>query len=246
MIVSETVMHDGAVYVSTSLLPTHRQLPSQSQGQVESQNQAKVFPWPPFKLTVMTMATKRRLRVNEEEVAKISVSLSVCLSVSLSLSLSFSLSLSLSVCLSVCPFASTFFQSFPSFFSLSQAFDNMIGPVVECVRYQTSLSHDVLAYVLLCQLADTKSKVKEDGINEAHWFQSLAAFSGQYYRKYPDVEMDALLIFIMNQLKDNRSHDLLILKELVSHMAGVERKSLFGVVFPFCVFGCVFLLGCCF
>lgn len=109
-----------------------------------------------------------------------------------------------------------------------QAFDNMIPVVVEGLKYLTKLCFDCLSFELLTQLttqSELKPKLKDDGVNESHWFQSLASFAGQLHRKYPETSLAALLQAVVNQVKDERSLDLLILKELLSHMGGVEAME---------------------
>ena len=77
-------------------------------------------------------------------------------------------------------------------------------------------------------------------MNESNWFQNLASFAGQYFRKYPSVELESLLCYILYQvctscslvvqradclrlqLRDTKGVELLVLKELISNMAAVE------------------------
>ena len=47
---------------------------------------------------------------------------------------------------------------------------------------------------------------------------SLAAFIGHVCRAYPDMELTALLQYLVNQLRASESHDLVVLKELISTM----------------------------
>ena len=37
-------------------------------------------------------------------------------------------------------------------------------------------------------------------MNEAHWFQSMSGFAGHFYRNYPRVELDAILMLVVNQV----------------------------------------------
>jgi THO complex subunit 2 len=67
-----------------------------------------------------------------------------------------------------------------------------------------------------------KDKLKSDGTNIAQWFQSLASFAGFLYRKYTTIEITALLQYVVNQLKDGSSLDLVLLRELIAKMSGVE------------------------
>ncbi|XP_053599966.1 THO complex subunit 2 [Plodia interpunctella] len=102
-----------------------------------------------------------------------------------------------------------------------QTYDNLIGPVVESLKYLTSLSLDVLGYCLVEALAR-----RGGGAAAAHppWLQALAAFAGAAFKKH-NIELTALLQFVANRLKAQQSHDLLILKEIVQKMAGIEAAE---------------------
>ncbi|KAG8448102.1 hypothetical protein GDO86_015265, partial [Hymenochirus boettgeri] len=63
--------------------------------------------------------------------------------------------------------------------------------------------------------------MKHDDTTISSWLQSLASFCGAIFRKYP-IELGGLLQYVANQLKAGKSFDLLILKEVVQKMAGIE------------------------
>lgn len=44
-----------------------------------------------------------------------------------------------------------------------QLYDNMIGPVVDSLKYLTPLSYDVLGYCIVEVLSDNKERVANDG-----------------------------------------------------------------------------------
>ncbi|XP_062856432.1 THO complex subunit 2 isoform X2 [Trichomycterus rosablanca] len=103
-----------------------------------------------------------------------------------------------------------------------QWYDNLITPVVDSLKYLTSLSYDVLAYCIIEALANPeKEKMKHDDTTISSWLQSLASLCGAVFRKYP-IELGGLLQYVTNQLKVGKSFDLLILKEVVQKMAGIE------------------------
>ncbi|XP_073455534.1 THO complex subunit 2 [Aquarana catesbeiana] len=103
-----------------------------------------------------------------------------------------------------------------------QNYDNLITPVVDSLKYLTSLNYDVLAYCIIEALANPeKEKMKHDDTTISSWLQSLASFCGAIFRKYP-IELAGLLQYVANQLKAGKSFDLLILKEVVQKMAGIE------------------------
>lgn len=68
----------------------------------------------------------------------------------------------------------------------------------------------------------SKEKLKNDGTNIAAWLQYSANFCGYLFRKYPSIELTGLLQYVVNQLKDGSSLDLLILRELIGKMAAIE------------------------
>ncbi|XP_029463722.1 THO complex subunit 2 [Rhinatrema bivittatum] len=103
-----------------------------------------------------------------------------------------------------------------------QKYDNLITPVVDSLKYLTSLNYDILAYCIIEALANPeKEKMKHENTTISSWLQSLASFCGAVFRKYP-IELAGVLQYVVNQLKAGKSFDLLILKEMVQKMAGIE------------------------
>ena len=52
-------------------------------------------------------------------------------------------------------------------------------------------------------------------------FPGLASFCGTVFRKY-NIELTGLLQYVTNQMKACKSYDLLILREIIVKMAGIE------------------------
>ncbi|KAH8240964.1 hypothetical protein KR026_009195, partial [Drosophila bipectinata] len=103
-----------------------------------------------------------------------------------------------------------------------QIYDNLIGPVCDMLKYLTALSFDCLGYCIIESLTVTgRLRFKDDGTSLSLWLQSLASFCGAIYKKY-SIELSGLLQYVANQLKSQKSLDLLILREIVHKMAGVE------------------------
>lgn len=105
---------------------------------------------------------------------------------------------------------------FDAILSQIEVYSNMTNPVVDAFKYLTLMGYDVLTYCVVVftggrgQLA----KLKQDGINVSLWLSSLASFCGHLTRKYPGVELTALVQLLVHQLKDSQSVDLLVLKEV--------------------------------
>ncbi|XP_064481885.1 THO complex subunit 2-like isoform X2 [Ornithodoros turicata] len=106
-----------------------------------------------------------------------------------------------------------------------QTWDNLIGPVVDSLKYLTLLSYDVLAYCIIEALCNPeKDRMKHDGTTISQWLQSLANFCGAVFKKY-SIELTGLLQLVANQLKAEKSLDLLVLKEIVQKMTGIESTE---------------------
>ena len=106
-----------------------------------------------------------------------------------------------------------------------QLYDNLIGPVVDSFKYVSPLSLDVLAYSIIEALNNPeKDRTKHDGTSISLWLQSLSNFCGAVFKKYP-IELTGILQYVANQLKSKRSLDLLILKEVVLKMGGIEAAE---------------------
>lgn len=106
-----------------------------------------------------------------------------------------------------------------------QLYDNLIGPVVDSFKYLTSLSFDVLSYSIIEALNNPeKDQTKHDGTSISLWFKSLSNFCGAIFKKY-NLELTGILQYVANQLKNKRSLDLLILKEVVLKMSGIEAAE---------------------
>ncbi|GAB4813521.1 hypothetical protein N2152v2_000567, partial [Parachlorella kessleri] len=98
----------------------------------------------------------------------------------------------------------------------------MVGSIVESLRYITPMAADVMVFAILKQLASPKKKLKGDGVNLEEWFQWLAAFTGLFCKKNNEVELSALLQYVANQLKATESLDLLVLREILFTMTGIQ------------------------
>lgn len=89
----------------------------------------------------------------------------------------------------------------------------------------TNLSYDVLGFCLVESLTQAdRDRYKHDGTSISLWLQSLASFCGAIFKKY-NIELTGLLQYVANQLKAQKSLDLLILKEIVQKMAGIEAAE---------------------
>ena len=104
-----------------------------------------------------------------------------------------------------------------------QAYENIIPPLVDCLKYSSPLAFDCLVFVILENLSNpTRGRLKSDGTNISGWLQGLALFTGLLFKKYPNIELNGIIKYIFNQLNDGNSLDLIVLSELICKMSGFE------------------------
>lgn len=105
-----------------------------------------------------------------------------------------------------------------------QLYDNLIGPVVDSFKYLTSLSYDVLGYCIVDVLTENKERTANEAMMISPWLQSLSNFCGAVFKKY-NVDLGGVLQFVANQLKAEKSIDLLIMREIVQKMGGTDSME---------------------
>eukprot|EP00850_Spirogloea_muscicola_P022111 SM000277S10346 [mRNA] locus=s277:6832:17596:- [translate_table: standard] len=105
-----------------------------------------------------------------------------------------------------------------------EAYKDMIGPVVDALKFFSQMEFDMVEYVVIERLAQSgRTKLKDDGLNLSDWLQSLASFWGTVCKKYAKLEMTPLLRHMVNSLKVNEGSDLILLQDLVQQLAGIEH-----------------------
>lgn len=104
-----------------------------------------------------------------------------------------------------------------------QSYDNnLIGAVVDALRFLTPLAQDTLVYCIIEALSDPhKNKKSFDGMAIAPWLISLSSFSATFIHRYK-IEFTGFLEYITNQLKAGNSLDLILLTDVIQKMTGIE------------------------
>ncbi|KXS17816.1 hypothetical protein M427DRAFT_30267 [Gonapodya prolifera JEL478] len=104
-------------------------------------------------------------------------------------------------------------------------YENIISPLVESARYIGDLTFDALGYAMLEILTDPSRVRTSDGSHASPWLQNVAAFAGALGKKFtsPGMDIEALLRHIFSQVaEEGDPWDLVVLRELVDKMAGVQ------------------------
>lgn len=103
-----------------------------------------------------------------------------------------------------------------------QSYDNLIGIVVDALRFLPAIAIDALLYCIIETLSDANRNRKAyDGVAFAPWLTSLSTFAAQIILRYK-VEFTGFLEYIGNQLKAGNSSVLILLTDLIQKMTGIE------------------------
>ncbi|KAJ6444903.1 tho2 protein [Purpureocillium lavendulum] len=107
-------------------------------------------------------------------------------------------------------------------FEQLEVYSNLIEAFVECAKYFTDLSYDVLVWSLMNSLGKSRSRTQENhALTTSKWLQALSRFSGKVFRRYPTLDPVPVLKYVDEQLFHGNSTDLIILKEFVTSMGGI-------------------------
>ncbi|KAI1430387.1 transcription factor/nuclear export subunit protein 2-domain-containing protein [Xylaria sp. FL1777] len=104
-----------------------------------------------------------------------------------------------------------------------EAYTNLIEAFVECTKYFTELGYDVLVWSLLSSLGGKqRSRTQETSVLlTSRWLQALSKFSGKVFRRYENVDPTPVIQYVNEQVAHGNSTDLVILRELITSMAGI-------------------------
>lgn len=105
-----------------------------------------------------------------------------------------------------------------------ESYDNLVQVMVDALRFVTPLSLDVLGYCVLQRLSGSsdasRSRMNDNGMTAQQWLQSLEAFTGAFYKRYPKIEFQGILHHILGRLKDGHVMELGVLRTLLKSSGG--------------------------
>ncbi|GJE84409.1 THO complex subunit 2 [Phanerochaete sordida] len=102
------------------------------------------------------------------------------------------------------------------------AYENLSMAVILTLSYSTVMGFDVLLYIIVEAFSNPdKARVKDDGVNISDWLQNLASFAGMLYRRYAG-DLTPLLKYLVHQLHNGQVSEIIILRELIWKICGIE------------------------
>ncbi|EED12980.1 THO complex component (Rlr1), putative [Talaromyces stipitatus ATCC 10500] len=110
-----------------------------------------------------------------------------------------------------------------------ESYDNLIDVVVECARYFTDLGYDILAWALINALGQKgRSRVQQGGLLTSRWLNALSTFTGKAFKRYSVLNPTPILQYVLEQLRQQNSTDLIVLERVISAMAGIVTDTNFN------------------
>ena len=111
-----------------------------------------------------------------------------------------------------------------------EAYDNLVEVVVECARYFTLLGYDVLTWALMSSLGGKgRDRVQADGMLTSKWLAALSLFAGRVFKRYSALmNPTPILQYVTDQLRKGNTVDLIVLKEMITSMAGIILDTNFN------------------
>jgi THO complex subunit 2 len=108
----------------------------------------------------------------------------------------------------------------------SPNYGNLIQPLADSLKFLTPLSADVLSFCILDGLAQSRSPTKPDGTSVEDWLSQLASFAGSVYKRYGyKTDLLPVLTYVEKQLERSSPWHLMVLRELLTKMAGIEVQE---------------------
>lgn len=114
---------------------------------------------------------------------------------------------------------------FKVFIGQVESYDNLATLVVEAARYFTDMGWDVFPFIIMIQMTSGRGTQQMDGLNERKWIQSLASFTAKLCRRYSYMDPRPLLLFLLRKLHSKDLSFVIVLRELISQMAGIAQLS---------------------
>ena len=112
-----------------------------------------------------------------------------------------------------------------------ESYDNLVETVVECARYFTYLSYDVLTWSILSSLGGPgRVRVQQDGMLTSRWLSALSLFAGKVFRRYSVMNPTPILQYVAEQLRQSNPTDLIVLEQITSSMAGIVSDTNFNQI----------------
>ena len=106
-----------------------------------------------------------------------------------------------------------------------ESYEPSTSGVVLSGAYYTELGHDVLIWSLLNHIGSvTRSHVQADGTLTPPWLRIISSFTGQFFTRYPNMNITPVLQYVAHRLGRGQVTELEVLEQLIWYAAGIATE----------------------
>ncbi|PIA91914.1 THO complex subunit 2 [Cercospora beticola] len=110
-----------------------------------------------------------------------------------------------------------------------EVYSNMIPSLVECTRYFSPMTFEVLTWALINSLSGNgRSRMQGDGMLTSPWLQASSRFVANLFTKYTYLNPTPILQYLASRLRVGETTDLEMLEQILIEMAGIRADVEFN------------------
>eukprot|EP00123_Amoebidium_parasiticum_P018314 comp24170_c0_seq2/m.44104 comp24170_c0_seq2/g.44104 ORF comp24170_c0_seq2/g.44104 comp24170_c0_seq2/m.44104 type:complete len:1533 (-) comp24170_c0_seq2:62-4660(-) len=107
-------------------------------------------------------------------------------------------------------------------------FDNWIQVLVDAFRLLANMARDVFVFCLVEAMAKLGTTYKDNPFRRSQLQKSMAVLAATFLRRYPNVETAGLLTYVCARIGEGSQEELVVLREMITKMAGLEVTENMG------------------
>ena len=116
--------------------------------------------------------------------------------------------------------------AFDSIIDILIKYENQIPTIIGALYFCSSLSYDIITYIICKLLHEKKSNLDKETIGIDKNFKNFCEFISLFYKKYYTSEISGIFNFIIDRFNNSPSNmDIYILKELIEKMSGIHTQE---------------------
>ena len=113
------------------------------------------------------------------------------------------------------------FRTYSTVLDQVEKFDNLIGLFVEAMKFLTSLSLDVIAFLIIQKLAS--GRPAGDAYPEK-WLSAITRFAVDFFKRFPQCGFHALVNMFMYRLINRDTHPMFVFQEIFEKAGGIKTS----------------------
>ncbi|ODV87170.1 hypothetical protein CANARDRAFT_26595 [[Candida] arabinofermentans NRRL YB-2248] len=105
-----------------------------------------------------------------------------------------------------------------------ESYSSLSGLIVESSKFFNKFTWEALTFQLCNKLNSNRLSMQGDGLNHMQWLQNLSSFIGKLSKTHlQNFQLNPLLTCIMKNLSSGSTEMILLIKEIISSMSGIQN-----------------------